>query len=870
MKPYWRMTAVAVAVLALLTPVALAAHHGASHARTLQTSQWLAVRSTGPDPVLMGDTALEATHDFAPAKSAVAYKVIAGITGTVTDIEVYVDGRNGATKLYAGLYTNNASNKPRTLLTSGSKTPLTSNAWNDVAVTHVNVTAGTSYHLAILGTGGTLKVLDHFNGGATWATGSTLNSLPSTYPSSTQFQVAPISAYVNGTVAAPPPTAAFTYSPSTPVTGQKITFDGTGSTCNATPCSYTWTDLGPDGPGGSNYPLGTGQTLNFTFQVAGTKYVQLKVTDANGQTATAEHDISVTSAPPAPPVNTVAPVASAPNGTDVGDAVSTTSGTWNPSGTASVQWQRCSGGTCSDITGATSSGYTLTSHDVNDTVRSVVTETNSAGSAAANSNELGPVTTPPPPQSTVTYTGPAAISDISNLTADTTLSNVAGVTWLLDGQPIGTASVAPYTFDVNAALLSGGAHTMTVQAVDQDGTRTTSPGVAVTVDTSAPSGATHLTGTSGALTLAANQTVYGDGSSTVINGTVTMAAGSRLENVVVNGTVTASNATNARLQQATINPPSSASQAVLNNSAAGFSMQDSTINCNAATGTIKGTTNGNFDATSDNVIFARDTISNCGGDGIWMAATSEPAQTDSTTQIVNLLVLDNNISGANGPYDNGTEARGFVGGGYRGNFIGNTVTGATTDAVEPIRNAYQMHFAHNTLSGSPTGFYLEHYADASVFEYNTVQADVQAFNIEWIAGSNPPRSTANAKILNNQIAAPVGVFADAGSTGIETANNTITTGSLPTIVYQGSINGSIHDNMICTTQTGNPVSVYANAGYDPTAPGTLTTQSNNTLSTCGNPPPPPPDCDLSATPATFASQVAAATAGQTVCLASGS
>jgi hypothetical protein len=92
----------------------------------------------------------------------------------------------------------------------------------------------------------------------------------------------------------PPPTASFTYSPSYPVTGSPVSFDGTQSTCSATPCSYTWIDTA------GNATLGTGAQITFTFQLAGTKYVQLTVTDANAASSSIEHDVIVTAPAPAP------------------------------------------------------------------------------------------------------------------------------------------------------------------------------------------------------------------------------------------------------------------------------------------------------------------------------------------------------------------------------------------------------------------------------------------------------------------------------------------------------------------------------------------------------------------------------------------
>ena len=86
------------------------------------------------------------------------------------------------------------------------------------------------------------------------------------------------------------PTASFTYSPSNPVTGSPVTFDGRTSTCGTAPCTYKWTDDGCASPCGD---LGSGLTLAFTFTDVGTKYIRLTVTDALGRSATIEHNVVV-------------------------------------------------------------------------------------------------------------------------------------------------------------------------------------------------------------------------------------------------------------------------------------------------------------------------------------------------------------------------------------------------------------------------------------------------------------------------------------------------------------------------------------------------------------------------------------------------
>lgn len=102
-------------------------------------------------------------------------------------------------------------------------------------------------------------------------------------------------------------------------------------------------------------------------------------------------------APPAAPVNTVAPAVT-PSSVVAGNLLSCSTGAWT--GTATIaytyQWQR--DGT--NITGATGSAYlTVAANDQGHAIRCVVTATNSVGSASANSNAVTPTTPPPPPSS---------------------------------------------------------------------------------------------------------------------------------------------------------------------------------------------------------------------------------------------------------------------------------------------------------------------------------------------------------------------------------------------------------------------------------------------------------------------------------------
>ena len=97
----------------------------------------------------------------------------------------------------------------------------------------------------------------------------------------------------------------------------------------------------------------------------------------------------------AAPVNSTAPVVSGQP--YVGKALTTTTGGWqNAPTTYAYQWVRCdaNGHACKQIEGATSKTYTPTSADVNHTLASWVTATNSSGTTGPVSSKTTSVITP--------------------------------------------------------------------------------------------------------------------------------------------------------------------------------------------------------------------------------------------------------------------------------------------------------------------------------------------------------------------------------------------------------------------------------------------------------------------------------------------
>jgi hypothetical protein len=94
---------------------------------------------------------------------------------------------------------------------------------------------------------------------------------------------------------------------------------------------------------------------------------------------------------PAAPMSTSAPVIS---GTpQEGDTLTATPGSWSNGPTSyAYAWQRCTSSTsCSNISGATSSTYTLQTADLTDTIHAVVTASNPGGQASATSAATVPI-----------------------------------------------------------------------------------------------------------------------------------------------------------------------------------------------------------------------------------------------------------------------------------------------------------------------------------------------------------------------------------------------------------------------------------------------------------------------------------------------
>lgn len=179
-----------------------------------------------------------------------------------------------------------------------------------------------------------------------------------------------------------------TVAPSVPGTPRdNVAVTASAGTWDRQPTSYTYQWQRCDSSGASCADIASATSLTYTpgaADVGGTLRIAVTAVNAGGPTTATSPASAVVVA--GVPRGTGAPTISG-NAT-TGSTLTATTGTWTGAATITYayQWQRCTAAmACTNVAGATGSTYLVTSTDSRNTLRVVVTATNTYGSATQTS-----------------------------------------------------------------------------------------------------------------------------------------------------------------------------------------------------------------------------------------------------------------------------------------------------------------------------------------------------------------------------------------------------------------------------------------------------------------------------------------------------
>jgi PKD repeat protein len=223
------------------------------------------------------------------------------------------------------------------------------------------------------------------------------------------------------TVADANPTASFTFSPSTPATGDTVTFDASASSPSPgrTIVAYQWNF--------DDLTTGTGRTVQHQFATARSYLVRLTVTDDFGNTATTSQSVTVTqgTTPPPPTARfTFSPSTPTTNQTVSFDASTSTAASNRT--IVSYSWNFDDG--------TTGSGVQTTHAFTNARSYSVrLTVTDDAGQSNTVVNSVTVTASGSGPTASFVYTPQSPVQQSTTITFDASQS-----------QPTGTATISRY------------------------------------------------------------------------------------------------------------------------------------------------------------------------------------------------------------------------------------------------------------------------------------------------------------------------------------------------------------------------------------------------------------------------------------------
>jgi hypothetical protein len=158
----------------------------------------------------------------------------------------------------------------------------------------------------------------------------------------------------------------------------------------------------------------------------------------------------------------------------------------------------------------------------------------------------------------------------------------------------------------------------------------------------------------------------------------------------------------------------------------------------------------------------------------------------------------------------GTNEGGIWTGGVEAAIIGNTVLGARWDGIETVGSSTRTTVIGNEIRDTRTGIYLEHSTHDSLFSKNLVADAKTGINVEWWHdGQGSTRNT----FLSNRIvsASRSGLFVDVGADGNQIVENAFVGGAQPAIILQGTSDNVVRGNVGCPS--GDEELVHEQSAY---------------------------------------------------------
>jgi parallel beta-helix repeat protein len=197
---------------------------------------------------------------------------------------------------------------------------------------------------------------------------------------------------------------------------------------------------------------------------------------------------------------------------------------------------------------------------------------------------------------------------------------------------------------------------------------------------------------------------------------------------------------------------------------------------------------------------------------------------DLTGSGLRSVALDNVITDIRSPVDTqGRSQGGIWSGGAAASIIGNRIARTGWDGIETVGSSDGVSVAHNVISSTRTGIYLEHATTRSQIAGNSISDVVTGINVEYrYQGVGSGSNTFGANRIAR--ASQHGIFIDTGSDKNVVQDNRILMSTGAGIVLQGSSWNAVRANVLCGPA---PPGVVQQTGQ--AEDGSPVAASNNTL-----------------------------------------